>query len=274
MCAIVLAMKRDFIEHVVEAVPYRDERRASVAESLKYVFKTLDIPEPKAGEFRHGLGHFGQVFINTSGMVMRVVHNEKTPLYRHRHLMRPIGSVMLADIVRLDFQYGGETNISREEISSVEKSLADNDLLVGDLRPANTCRLKIGTVDFPKGIPIVFDASSIHRYRHIVRNISEQQLHAQQSLRVIDMRPVEDEIPDEQDIAFDNLRQNFARAIAANDNDGNMSKEFWNATKSVKHQGLTTPSWSKKWFMDHVWSVHRSSRNYAKSLTAHNPELF
>jgi len=269
-----MSMKKDFIEHVVEAVPYRDERRASVARTLKQVFKKLDIPEPKSGQYRQGVGHFGQVFFNSAGIVLRVVHNEKAALYRHRHLMRPIGSVMLADIVRLDFQYAGKTNISGEEIKVMSKAFWDADLDVGDLRPANSCRLNIAAVDFPKGVPIIFDASTIRRFRRKVRNISEQINDAQDNLRVIDMRPINDEVPDEQDRAFESLRENFTRVFEHGKDNSSAAKKFWDAVKDAKNTGLITPSWRKKWILDHAISVNKTSRSYAKSLAAHNPELF
>lgn len=244
--------------------------------SLKKVFDHLGIPVPQEGEHRLGIGHYGQSFIHRAGAVLKVVNNNEMPLLRHRHLMRPIGSAIVSETHRLDLQYGGITPVSKRAFNRINLDghfyATIDDISIIDAKRSNTCLLKFK--GNKEGVPVFFDLNSISAINESVREISKELKHTESGIKIVDMRPQENEEPDEQDAAFSDLREGFTKLFDSKEPDVETAKKFWRSMIEATAQGRLHASWMRsKAFpsilfgsIEHQDEVVPISRSYDRRL--------
>lgn len=227
--------------------------------------------------------------MHQAGCVLRVVSNKEFPLLRHKHIMRPIGSVELNTEIRLDIQFAGECPIQENDNDKVDLTFKQASLEVIDSSPSNLCYTALKTVQFPNGVPVIFDPAQITCLPPFIdddlpqdqwvmtappRNILQSR---DRKSVVIDLAPQNDEKPDEQDLSYANLRKKFTHMfdtpadvdrITLNPDAVN---RFWDAMKKATHEGLLNPSWMSKKNGYCTLDFKASSERYAERLRAHNP---
>lgn len=246
------------------------------------MFKALDLPTPQSGEFRIGCGNLGIVFLHQAGCVLRIVENKVFQPYRHPNLMRPIGSVKIDDNIRLDIQFTGSSPVSKHEAKNIYSLFKKSGLKVRDVHQDNFCYLRLQNASFPQDTPIMFDPSKVALLSKSIRwtkailggvSVGPSPRLFKWTGPIIDYAPQKDEIPDNQDIAFEDLRTRFkdmfsAAAIA----EGRIETipeavdSFWQSMMKATVDGRLKPKWMERGSRSDCYKVSKNSRAYAKSL--------
>lgn len=267
----------------------RDTTRNKLEKRLRNLFSGLNLPEPQEDEFHWGAGNKGLVFMHKAGCVLRVVNNNEFPLLRHPHIMRPIGSVKLDVQTRLDVQFAGACPVDYYDFLEANQSYREGELGVIDSSPNNLCYTALKTDKFPKGVPVIFDPAMIHlpnfRFGEFILNAPPAPRDMEKTSTLtspaVDMTPITGEIPDNQDIAYADLRDKFTAmfdlAIGPEDIklDPKAVNDFWLSMKAATKDGRLNPSWMDKTAQDHCVSGYMNFKEmsalYDKRLGAHNP---
>lgn len=262
--------------------------RTKIETRLRTLFHELKLPEPMGDEFNHGTGNRGFAFMHQAGCVLRVVSNKEFPLLRHKHIMRPIGSVELNAEIRLDIQFAGECPVKQDDNDKVDRTFEQASLEVIDSSPNNLCYTALKTEQFPNGVPVIFDPAQITCLPLLIddeflqegcaivtpRNILQS---TARKGALVDLNPQAGEKPDEQDISYADLREKFTNMFDL-DVDADQIKldpgavdRFWNAMKASTREGHLNPSWMDKKPGYCTLDFKASSERYAARLSAHNP---
>lgn len=216
----------DFFENVISLSQYEPTCSANecIAEELRDIFSKINLPTPHDGEYAHGVGNIGLVFLQQTGCVLRVVSEKSYALRRHPHIMRPIGSIRLSNAHRLDCQYTGQSPITKMDLDKVEYNFFKDGLIVKDSYAQNFCYSNYKNASFPTGVPVIFDPNGVNLMllslnARKIRNLSGRSglfrsfvtklTNAQQSSRILDLSPQDGEEPDGQDFAYVDLRDKF-----------------------------------------------------------------
>ncbi len=238
------------------------------AKDLAQAFETLRLPVPLKGEFHHRFSQI--VFINQAALTLRIQSNKRSPLLRHKHLLRPLGALKVNDALRIDIMQGGRT-VTTESISyNLNKSLQKSFIYANDIahHPANSLHLEICTKEFPEGFPAAYDPHILTFSKLSMAREFKASVH---NSAMIDLLPSSKEKPDIQDFAYGDLRSTFQHAV--NDN-GEIEAEgltrFYQACTKAAQEGRIRSPWKTKM---PTWlpGLNRKSRAYADRLAAHNP---
>lgn len=250
-----------------------DERR-TVRERLNWAFNKLGLPEPEPNEFISGVGNHGVVFLHQAGCVARIVNDRKTPLFRHRNLMRPIGSIKLGQDIRLDIQYSGICPIEKADLTKVANRLMET-IQARDYHNWNWIYDGIETSDFPKGTPVLFDPASLKRLNNNVRQISETLGH---NGCILSLGPKDGEEPDDQDTLYADLRDKFNMIFLQDGEDIGCENSavdiFWRSMIEATDHKRLVPSWmtpEKSDDEEFLSRMKQKSLDYDERLKAHNP---
>lgn len=262
-----------------------------IKEPLQDAFKKLRLPEPISGnnqnQYMMGHGHLGLIFIHHAGCVLRLAQNHIYPLYRHRHLMRPIGSIPLSKNIRLDIQHTGICPVSDLDAHEAYTSLEASDLKIMDAVANNFCYIHTQDTKFPSGIPVIFDPLDVIPLTTRAQNLKKvlsgapgiPRIFTAQN-RIVDFTPQADETPDEQDVLFEDLRTKFkAMFNEATCTETTLSTKprkvqaFWASMIEATKEGRLTPSWmsQKRGSAAALRRVDEISWEYAFALSTHNP---
>ncbi|GEM_PF-6710709 len=281
----------DFFENIQKRV--ERSGRDTISKDLRHIFSQLQLPAPQAGEYRRGPGNEGLVFLQQAGTVLRVVHEDEYPLFRHRHIMRPIGAIRLSDHYRLDLQYTGHSPISLPHYKAVEENYKSDNLMVYDKDISNFCYSGHKTPEFPEGEPVMFDPQGIDELDYRVRGIKIRNLSAKTGRlskltsklfnaappsKILDLSPQKGEEPDGQDLAYSDLRDKFTGMFDLGQSaetitvDPDAVQTFWAAMKQATQDGRLKASWldgDNKCAQDK--QIDKISKNYDQRLQGHNP---
>lgn len=245
------------------------------ADKLSGVFEELNLPIPHRGEYHRWDSTV--VFLNPFGLALRLQPRKKMPLLRHEHLLRPLGSIIVDEKLRIDITQGGKTATKEEQSRAVHKKLKADRILTDDIKhkPQNSLILRAVNIEFPEGIPVAYDPYKLKTYNRSIREFKDV-IH---SSNVIDMLPTAEEEQDAQDTLFGELRAQFQDCVTPNSGqiDPNKLTEFYQSCRQYKKAGLLLAPWESG--LKTPFSLARKSAKYAlrmekhASLLAHDPEI-
>lgn len=244
---------------------YSSKTSAQLADA----FDALALPIPHQGEFRKG--HSTVVFLNAVGLTLRLQPRATMPLLRHTHLLRPLGSVIVNDDLRIDITQGGKTATSEKTSNAVYNKLKADGIGTDDIKnkPQNSLLLKAVNIEFPEGIPAAYDPYVLKCYSHKIREFGDSLYDG----NVIDLLPIKGEEPDVQDEIYGELRQQFQGCVSPDT--GKIEPEklaaFYQSCKQFKAAGFLAAPWERGFKLP--FSITRKSAKYAAHIARHASSL-
>ena len=245
-----------------------------IAKKLSIIFEMLNLPEPHKDEYHYGIGNAGIVFVHQAGCTVRVNPESQSQLIRHPHVMRPIGSIRLDQKTRLDFQFAGSCPVTQEDTQTAYETLNKDEVFVTDARPENFCYTALKSVEFPRGVPVIFDPQRLNTMNSNIRDLGKQ---LEGASSIIDLRPTPDEQPDIQDLSYADLRQKFLdmfildECIDTIQVDPEAVNNFWRSMKQATKDERLDPCWLAGKGSTAIKGIVGKSTNYDAHLRDHNP---
>lgn len=231
--------------------------------AVSWVFNQLLLPIPQddlnplKSEFTNGTAKM--IFLNSFGVVLRIYNETRIkknddvlPLFRHRHLLRPLASFKANDF-RIDIQPGAPTGTSVLDAYKAyrglyidglnvmdlvdvmaEKSIDEIDAIIKALQTCNDPHSDFTggenslylpyskSNEFSYGLPVCFDPLDIEVLTESTKPISRL-LHP----RMYDCSPNSQQELDEQDEIYGHIREAFAKACSNDDLCPNAIKSAW-----------------------------------------------
>ena len=188
--------------------------------------------------------------------------------------MRPIGSIRIGETARLDVQYAGLCPAISEDTQKVQSIFAEAGIEDEDITSPNLCYADIKNTMFPNGIPVQFDVWELKTLNQSVRNISAL---FDKGSRILDLSPTSNETPDEQDTAYQDLREGFKRIFDIEQSVKELIvypeavDNFWKSMKKAKHSDRLKTSWLDGEMTAKFKEIPEASRAYDAHLREHNP---
>lgn len=239
------------------------------AGKLSAVFEELNLPIPHRGEYHRWDSTV--VFLNPLGLTLRLQPTKKIPLLRHEHLLRPLGSMIVDEKLRVDITQGGQTATKEKQSKAVYKKLKADRIFTDDIKhkPQNSLILRTVNIEFPEGIPVAYDPYKLKTYNRSIREFKTL-IH---DSNVLDMLPTEEEQPDAQDELFGELRAQFQDCVAPNSGQIDQSKlaAFYQSCTQYKQAGLLLAPWERGFKTP--FSLARKSARYAARIADHGHHL-
>lgn len=257
-----------------------EAQKEAAYEHITAIFQALKLTVPEKHDFFHGNGNIGIIPLHRAGLMVRIVPEDEFTLIRQRHVMRPIGSIRLAYGHRMDFQFTGRCPVTEDDAVKCEDDMEADNVYHFDFKADNMCYLPISDERYPNGIPVDFDPQGLEfsalKTRKLSVGYSEDVIdrapNMYSSSDIYDLSPQQDEKPDEQDIAYCDLRHQFREMFDLDACIGKIVVDpeavdtFWRAAIRAKDLGRLNPSW-----MDNVEGSEAQEKGIS-TISAHYDE--